>query len=199
MSFANLSSADREIVISGKGHKPAPGIAGEHDMVLSTAFRLLSSDVAYDGWVPRQGEGHEDVDYTYMATTGDDRDHRGETAPSSRATSRCKRPAGHVHRDGRHGVPAYRQDADAGGAMHQIHEASTATPASPTRAPSRNSRPRSRARSRAAAGRYRACPDGGERVLHADNTRAWRSRVDLRDQILASSTPSRHGSTGSRP
>ena len=85
LSFANLSSVKRQVVVSGKGHGTPPPGQSEHEFLLITSHRLLSSSIAYDGWIPETGRppkgDNPNVGAANLALKKGSNQQAGQTAP----------------------------------------------------------------------------------------------------------------------
>lgn len=74
VAFANLSTIERDIVVSGKGHRQPPAGNTDHEFLIVTSQRLLSSGIVYDGWnIASKGRDfasvQEDGDYSQSGLT----------------------------------------------------------------------------------------------------------------------------------
>ncbi|AEJ00882.1 hypothetical protein Nit79A3_1019 [Nitrosomonas sp. Is79A3] len=62
LAFANLSEVKREVVVSGEDYGPSPAGETDHEFLLVTSHRFLSSTLAYDGWMPKKQQPDDNPD-----------------------------------------------------------------------------------------------------------------------------------------
>jgi hypothetical protein len=85
IGFANLSAVEREVVVSGKDYGTPPIGETDHEFLLVTSHRFLSSTLSYDGWIPggQQLKTNPDVRLTAATHgTGEGMNQWGLTTPS---------------------------------------------------------------------------------------------------------------------